>query len=131
MPKECAATSNLVSGWSCLKFKHDHPDTRLDVAAHSLGTMLVWNANKKEQLRIDGDYNFFNPASSPFQDKAAIREILDSPRKVDLYLNKNDAVSNYFSQNLQEKDMNNVYYAPFSRNPVKSHMMGQWMVEEY
>jgi hypothetical protein len=116
---------------SLKKFKHDHPDTRLDVAAHSLGTMLAWNMNKNDELSIPGDYSFFNPASSPFQDKAAIREVLDSERKVDLFLNKNDAVSNYFSQNLQEKDMSRVYYAPFSRSPLKSHTLGQWVVEDY
>ena len=116
---------------SLKKFKHDHPDTRLDVAAHSLGTMLAWNANKKDELSIAGDYSFFNPASSPFSGKAPIREILDSERKVDLFLNKNDAVSNYFSQNLKEKDMDRVYYAPFSRSPITSHKMGQWVVEDY
>jgi hypothetical protein len=113
------------------KFKHDHPETRLDVAAHSLGTMLAWNANKHGELSIPGDYSFFSPASSPFQRKEAIREILDSPRKIDLFLNKNDAVSNYFSQNLRPQDMERVYYAPFSRNPITSHKMGQWIVENY
>ena len=115
---------------SLKKFKQDHPDTRLDVAAHSLGTMLAWNANKNDELSIAGDYSFFNPASSPFQGKAAIREVLDSERKVDLFLNKNDAVSIYFSQNLKEKDMDRVYYATFSRSPLASHTLGQW-IEDY
>ena len=115
---------------SLKKFKHDHPDTRLDISAHSLGTMLAWNANKHSELSIAGDYSFFNPASSPFSGKEPILEILNSDRKIDLFLNKNDAVSNFFSQNLRDSDMDRVYYAPFSRSPITSHKMGQW-VEDY
>jgi len=116
---------------SIRKFNQDHPNARMSVAAHSLGTQLVMNGMK--EAPINGrDVYLFNPASSPFQNKKIIRDIIDTPDKnIQFFLNKGDVVSNYFSQNMTQDEIENkVFYGKFSRSPVSSHVLAQW-VESY
>jgi hypothetical protein len=115
-------------------FNKLHPGANLSVAAHSLGTQLAWNGMKAEKMEGVKDLYFFNPASSPFQDKSAVRDIVDSPYNTRLFLNTSDVVSNYFSQNMSPTEIDTtVSYGPFARNPLSAHGLSQWTeaVESY
>lgn len=116
---------------SLRKFNQDHPNARMSIAAHSLGTQIAMNGIK--EVPVNGrDVYLFNPASSPFQNKQIIRDIIETPDKnIQYFLNKGDVVSNYFSQNMTQDEINEkVFYGKFSRSPVSSHVLAQW-VETY
>ena len=111
------------------RFKIDHPHSKLSVAAHSLGTEIAYNAIKSD-ADLESVY-FYNPASSPAQKRSHIREIISNP-KIQLFLNKGDVVSNYFSQNLKPDEVRKVTYGRFSRAPQNAHGLAQWTeVESY
>ena len=118
---------------SLRKFNEIHPGVKLNVAGHSLGTMLATNALKEVNLPGMKDIYLYNPASSPFQAKEAVRDIQEhTDWNVRYHLNKNDLVSNFFSQQLsqQERD-DHVFYGKFSRSPLASHSLGQWTDTEH
>ena len=111
------------------RFTVEHPHAKLALAGHSLGTEIAYNATGGDQYQGLEDIYLFNPASSPAQDKAHIRKIITDPR-VQLFLNKSDLVSNYFSQNLKPDEVHKVHYGRFSRAPQNAHGLAQW-VESY
>ena len=114
---------------SMRKFKQEFPNQKLMVAGHSLGTHLAWNGLKNEKMNVD-DLYWFNPASSPFQDKSVVRDVADSNYKVKYFLNTGDVVSNYFSQNLTKQEIeDSAIYGKFSRSPLASHGLSQWVEE--
>ena len=117
---------------SLRKFHELHPNAKLNVAGHSLGTMLATNALKEVDLPGQKEVFLYNPASSPFQAKEAVREIHENKDwNVKYHLNRNDLVSNYFGQQLsQEERDEHVFYGKFSRSPLASHGLSQW-VESY
>lgn len=117
---------------SLRKFHEFHPNAKLNVAGHSLGTMLATNALKEVDLPGMKDIYLYNPASSPFQAASAVRDIQENEKwNVHYHLNRNDIVSNYFSQQLsQEERDKHVFYGRFSRSPLASHGLSQW-VESY
>jgi hypothetical protein len=113
---------------SMKQFNELHPNANLSVAAHSLGTQLAWNGMKAEKMEGVKDLYLFNPASSPFQEKTAVREIADSGYNTRYFLNTSDVVSNYFSQQLTPQEIDaTVSYGPFSRNPLSAHGLSQWV----
>ena len=115
------------------EFHKDHPGVKLNVTGHSLGTMLATNAMKhvKSDTPPDtkNDMFLFNPASSPFQAKSAVREIEENKNwNVDYFLNKGDIVSNFFSQQLSQEEIDkHVFYGKYSRSPLASHGIAQWL----
>jgi hypothetical protein len=113
------------------KFNTDHPDNKLSVAAHSLGTQLAYNGLKAAKTNVDNLF-MFNPASSPFQEKQVVREIVENTDyNTKYYLNSGDVVSNYFSQLMSPSEISSsVSYARYSRSPLSAHGLAQW-VEEY
>ena len=117
---------------SLRKFKQFHPNAKLNVAGHSLGTMLATNALTEVDLPGQKDVYLFNPASSPLQSASAVRDIQEKKDwNVQYHLNRNDIVSNYFSQQLnQEERDKHVFYGKFSRSPLASHGLAQW-VDQY
>jgi hypothetical protein len=119
---------------SMKKFNELHPQANLSVAAHSLGSQLVWNGMKAEKIEGVKDLYLFNPASSPFQDEKSVRDIADSDYNTRYFLNTSDVVSNLFSQRLTPQEIDaTVSYGPFSRNPLSAHSLSQWAdsVETY
>ena len=56
-------------------FNKIHPGVKLNVAGHSLGTMLATNALKEVEIPGQKDVYLYNPASSPFQSASAVRDI--------------------------------------------------------
>ena len=110
---------------SYVRFKQEHPHAKLSMAAHSLGTEIAYNALSEDQFKGLQHIMLFNPASSPAQKKEHIRSIITDP-KVQLFLNKGDVVSNYFSQNLKPDEMHKVTYGRFSRAPQNAHGLKQW-----
>ena len=94
--------------------------------------MLATNALKEVDLPGMKDIYLYNPASSPFQAASAVRDIQENEKwNVSYHLNRNDIVSNYFSQQLsQEERDKHVFYGRFSRSPLASHGLSQW-VESY
>ena len=117
---------------SLRKFNEIHPGAKLNIAGHSLGTMLATNALKEVDLPGQKEVFLYNPASSPFQAASAVRDIQENKDwNVQYHLNRNDIVSNYFGQQLsQEERDKHVFYGRFSRSPLASHGLAQW-VESY
>jgi hypothetical protein len=116
---------------SMRKFNHDHPGVQMSVAAHSLGTQLLFNGMKAEPLNGLDDVYFFNPASSPFQDSSAVRDIVDSDLNIQYFLNTSDVVSNYFSQKMTAEEIDaHVKYGRFAKSPLAAHGVAQW-VEDF
>ena len=113
------------------RFITEHPNAKLSLAAHSLGTEIAYNTARSEPFQGLESILLFNPASSPAQKKEHIRDIITNP-KVQLFLNKGDVVSNYFSQNLKPDEVHNVTYGRFARAPQNAHGLKQWTeVESY
>ena len=115
------------------RFQTEHPHAKLSISAHSLGTEIAYSAIKSDEQPYEGLQSIYlwNPASSPAQKKSHIREIITNP-KVQLFLNKGDVVSNYFSQNLKPDEVRKVTYGRFSRAPQNAHGLAQWTeVESY
>ena len=117
---------------SLAKFHKEHPGAKLNVTGHSLGTMLATNAMKNvkpEHAPTEkNDVFLFNPASSPFQSKAAVRDIEENKNwNVDYFLNKSDLVSNFFSQQLSQEEIDtHVFYGKYAKSPLSSHGLAQW-----
>ena len=117
------------------KFHKEHPGAKLNMVGHSLGTMLGTNAMKHVKSEIPAPKNdiyLLNPASSPFQSKSAVRDIQENEDwNTQYFLNKGDLISNYFSQQLDQEEIDkHVFYGKFSRSPLASHGVAQW-VESY
>jgi hypothetical protein len=113
------------------EFHEEHPNSKLSIAAHSLGTQLAWNSIKDvSKMKGTEDIYFFNPASSPFADKAGVREIIDRPN-TSLFLNTGDVVSNYFGQNMTSDEIarENVHYGTYAKSPLSAHGLSQWTSE--
>jgi hypothetical protein len=118
---------------SFVRFTKEHPHAKLALAGHSLGTEIAYKAARDDPDQYSGleEIYLFNPASSPAQDKTHIRKIIGDQR-VQLFLNKGDVVSNYFSQNLKPDEQHRVHYGRFSRAPQNAHGLAQWTeVESY
>ena len=112
------------------QFNQLHPGAKLNVAGHSLGTMLATNALKEVEMPGHKDVYLYNP--SPFQSKEAVRDIQENKDwNVQYHLNKSDIVSNYFSQQLSQEEIDrHVFYGKFAKSPLASHGLTQW-VESY
>jgi hypothetical protein len=112
-------------------FNTAHPDNKLSVAAHSLGTMLAYNGLEATKSNVD-DLYLFNPASSPFQDKQIVRDVVENTSyNTKYYLNTGDVVSNYFGQLMTPQEISSsVSYGRYAKSPLASHGLAQW-VEEY
>ena len=110
-------------------FKHDHPGVGLEIASHSLGSILTSNSLKEVQFENKPTVHFFNPSSSPFQKESAIREVIENKNyNSQFYLNTSDIVSNYFGQNMTQEEIHSkVKYGKFSRSPLASHGLQQWV----
>ena len=117
---------------SLRRFNQQHPGVKLNVAGHSLGTMLATNALTEVDIPGQKEVYLFNPASSPFQSKEAVSSV--EQRKdwnVSYHLNKGDLVSNYFSQQLSTDAIDkDVFYGRYSRSPLGAHGLAQW-TEDY
>ena len=114
---------------SMQQFNREFPHQKLIIGAHSLGTQLAWNGITSQTPAVDDVY-LFNPASSPFQHKSAIREVADSSYNVKYFLNTGDVVSNTWGQLLTKQEIDDhVQYGKFSRSPLASHGLSQWVEE--
>ena len=109
---------------SFARFKKEHPLKKPNVAMHSLGTELGFNAIDRTGLETKEIYAY-NPGSSPLMSKKHIRKQLDRPN-LNLFLSANDLVSKYYKQNLEARDESEVWYGKFYRSPVASHGISQW-----
>jgi len=105
-------------------FIQQHPDTKLVVSAHSLGTELAMNYFNKIGFENVKDVFLYNPASAFTQSQEHIKNNINNP-KVDLFLNSNDPVGSYYAQNLGS-DESNVWWGEFIYNPVAAHGLNQW-----
>ena len=117
---------------SLRKFHTEHPNVKLNVTGHSLGTMLATNAMKNVSPDTQHDVFLFNPASSPFQSKDAVASVEGKDNwNTNYFLNKSDLVSNYFSQQLSQHEIEqHVFYGKYAKNPLSAHGLAQW-VEAY
>ena len=106
------------------RFKTEHPLKRVNIAMHSLGTELGFNAIDRTGIPTNDIYAF-NPGSSPLMSKKHIRKQLDRPN-LNLFLSANDLVSKYYKQNLTAEDADETWYGRFYRSPVASHGISQW-----
>ena len=96
-----------------------------DIAAHSLGTQFVVNAEKANADKI----LLFNPASSPFQNSEYLEEQANN-EDYTFFINPNDLVSKALWQKMEEEQVNNSYIAHPTYSPLSAHSMGQWLPEE-
>jgi len=109
------------------RFIKEHPSAKFDVAGHSLGTELAMNYLNTIGFNNVDDIYLFNPASSPAQGKDHVMQNINNS-KVELFLNSNDPVSNFYSQNIDHEK--NVYWGEFSANPISSHSLAQWIGDD-
>ena len=110
---------------SMKKFNEEYPGAKVNVAMHSLGTELGWNAADLVGLDVRRFYAF-NPASSPMQPTEHIIKNLDRPN-VYFFLNANDLVSKSYLQNMASKYEDEIWMGKFSRSPLASHSLSQWV----
>ena len=109
-------------------FIRQHPDAKLVVSAHSLGTELAMNYFNRKGFENVQDVFLYNPASAFTQSQEHIKQNINNP-KVDLFLNSNDPVGSYYAQNLGS-DESNVWWGEFIYNPAAAHGLAQWYGEE-
>jgi len=91
---------------------------------HSLGTEVGFNAADEVGLSVRKFYAF-NPASSPLQPTTHILHNLGR-NNVEFFLNTNDIVSKSYLQNMGDY-RDEVWIGPFSRSPLASHSLSQWV----
>ena len=106
-------------------FKETYPNAKVNLAGHSLGTELMFNAADVTGLSVEGFYAF-NPASSPAQRTDHIDKNLGR-NNAQFFLNANDVVSKRYLQNATAGEKDRIYMGKFLRSPLASHSLGQWL----
>ena len=109
------------------RFIKEHPDVKFSVGAHSLGSELAMNYLNDIGFENVDEIYLYNPASSPAQGTSHVKENIDND-KVSLFLNSNDPVSNFYSQNIDHED--NVFWGEFKMSPLNAHSLSQWYGDE-
>lgn len=115
--------SELVESFQ--KFKEKYPNAKPNVAGHSLGTELMFNAADETGLNVR-EFFAFNPASSPAMPNSHIRKNLER-KNAEFFLNSNDPVSKTYLQLANQSESDRVYLGGFLRSPLASHKLGQWV----
>ena len=99
----------------------DATGVEYDVAAHSLSTQFVVNAEHK---RADKIY-LFNAASSPLQSSEYLNKSANDEQYT-YFINPSDGVSEALWQKMDEDTVNRSYVSPYMWSPAAAHSLGQW-----
>ena len=101
--------------------RFDKEGIAYDVAAHSLSTQYVTNAQHKNADKL----YMFNPASSPLMDSTYLTETANDPQYTN-FINPSDAVSEALWQKMTDTTVSNSYVRPYTRSQAAAHSIGQW-----
>ena len=93
-----------------------------DVAAHSLGTQFVQNAEKNNADKI----LLFNPASSPTQSGEYLNSLANDERYT-YFINPSDVVSKALWQQMEDEKVGESYISEARYSPLAAHSMSQWV----
>ena len=103
------------------------------LAGHSLGTQFIQNAIKDDEggQNVDQIY-LFNPASSTFQSTSYLKEQANDKRYT-WFINQGDLVSKALWQQMNNETLGSdrIHIAPYTWDPLSSHMVGQWVVDDW
>ena len=103
----------------------DEAHIRYDIGGHSLATAFIYNALPDTGSFVDHVY-FFNPASSPIQEKEYLKKMQADPRII-FFVNEGDMVSSGVYQQLSKETLaERTYIGPFRWGPLSAHGLKQW-----
>jgi hypothetical protein len=108
----------------------NYPDSNFNIAAHSLGTMIVAN----EQGEHGGNFNnvyLFNPASSAAQPDKYEAEMANMPG-YQYFINHGDLVSANMVQFMNQHTLETqVTVGDYQWSPVSAHSLSNWFPEGF
>ena len=110
------------------QLENDFPDTKYDIAGHSLGTMYIYGEFEEHRQHMD-DIFMYNPASSPLQDQGMLHEYGNDPHTW-YFINQGDIVSHGLYQQMDDVTFESqVSLGPYIYSPIGAHSMTQWYPE--
>ena len=130
-PKDLANDAQILAGQTvqdedvqALFDRLDASEAKYDVAAHSLGTQFVVNAQHRKSDRI----LLFNPASSPTMTGDYLNELANDPQYT-YFISPSDLVSKAIWQKMDDDTVKRSYVSTAKYSPLASHSMSQWYDE--
>jgi hypothetical protein len=125
MKTESAELDNVLD-----LLEQEYPNSKFNIAAHSLGTMIVAN----EQGEHGGNFNnvyLFNPASSAAQPDKYEAEMANIPG-VQYFINHGDLVSANLVQFMKPETLESqVTVGDYQWSPVSAHSLTNWYPEGF
>jgi hypothetical protein len=110
------------------QLENDFPDTKYDIAAHSLGTMYVYGEWDKHREHME-DIFMFNPASSPTQGVDMLKEYGNDPHTW-YFMNQGDIISHGVYQQMDDVTFDTqVSLGEYVYSASAAHSMKQWYPE--
>ena len=82
------------------QLEKDFPGVQYSIGGHSLGTMYIFSEFEEHRDNMSDIY-FFNPASSPLQDKDMLSQYANDP-DVQYFINQGDVVSHGLYQQMDD-----------------------------
>ena len=107
------------------QLEKDFPDTKYDVAAHSLGAFYVYSEFAEHRDNMDEIF-FYNPASSPLQNTDMLKKY-GNARGVFYHIHQSDIVSHGLYQQMNSETFDSqVVLGPYVYSPISAHSLDQW-----
>lgn len=106
------------------RIESDYPESKYDIASHSLGTMYVYSAMEEHKEHMNEIY-MYNAASSPLMDTEKLQEYAN--QDIHFYLNQGDIVSQGVYQQMNDQTYHeNLSIGPYRHLPLSAHDLTQW-----
>ena len=111
------------------RLERDYPNTKYDVACHSLGAMYV-NSEREEHGKFWDHVYMFNPGSSPMQSDSYERE-MGNNELYSYYMNHGDPISANLLEHMSHDTLQNqTTFGDYSYSPMGSHSITQWFPKD-
>ena len=101
----------------------DSLNVTYDIAAHSLATEFS-NNSLTNNSHVDNIY-YFNPASSPFQNREILEERANDD-KIQYFINPSDIISSGLYQKMNNATIDRSFIGNYRWSPLSSHSLEQW-----